>query len=107
MKKLLVVVAVLSVAGFAAWRQWFRPEQRACAKLDSLCGWSEKSDRCPEQLGQLRGSLQPAPRDRFDACMAEANSCAQASGCLLGANANALGGAVNDFLQGLGKAVGK
>lgn len=108
MKKFLVVVLLLGVGGYFAWRHFANPEKRSCAKLADLCGEKSKDiDKCAADMAEMRKSLGDEATRKFDACVSEAKTCAEGAGCMVGAGASALGDALNNFMKGMGKAAGK
>jgi hypothetical protein len=108
MKKLLVVAILLGGGGYYAYGRWFQPERRACAKMAELCG-SEKHDvdKCEADMKDMKKSLGDESARKFDACVADAKSCPEAAGCMLGAAGSGLGDAMNKFIQGVGKGITK
>ena len=108
MKKLLVVVVLLGAVGWVAWAKWLKPEHRACAKLSSLCGdKADATDKCENDLADMKKQLGDEVGRKFDACVAEAKSCPEAAGCFVGAGASGVGDMMNKFMQGLGKGITK
>ena len=45
--------------------------------------------------------------DKFDTCIAGAKSCGEGVGCAAGAGVSAAAGVLNDFMKGIGSALGK
>jgi hypothetical protein len=82
-------------------------DSAACAKMAALCSTSdEKVDtaECERKLADGRKLSGGANVQRSIACLAEAKTCAAATGCLAGG----LGmGAVGEFLKGLGSSLSK
>jgi len=108
MKKFLAFILIVGIGGYFAYRHFFVPEKRACAKLAELCGDEAKdSGKCADDLGQIRKQFGDEPIQKFDGCMSSATSCPEAAGCMMGAGASAVGDSMNKFLKGFGKAVGK
>jgi hypothetical protein len=105
MKKLLVAVAVLGVGGYFAWGYIMKPGRSACSKMAELCG--EKSDSCTGDLEDMRKNLGDEPLRKFDACVAEAKTCPEAAGCLVGAGASGVGDAMGKFLKGVSNGLKK
>jgi hypothetical protein len=107
MKKLLVV-AILLGGGYFAYAHWFKAERRACTRMAQLCGdKANQIDKCESDMKDLRKSLGDEVARKFDSCVADANSCPEAAGCMLGAGASGVGDAMNKFIQGVGKGITK
>jgi hypothetical protein len=112
MKKLLAVtlvgaavvggVVVASGASKAA-----TPEGKLCVRMADLCG-SEPSvkdlDQCVDGMKKLRKMSGDAAFERSEKCVAEANSCAAASGCMMG---GAGVGTLGQMMKGFGDALSK
>jgi hypothetical protein len=108
MKKLLIVVVLLGGVGWLAWAKLLKPEHSACAKMASLCG--DKGDstaKCENDLADMKKQLGDEVGRKFDACIADAKTCPEAAGCLVGAGASGVGDMMNKFMQGLGKGISK
>lgn len=108
MKTLFKLLLVLGVGAFLLYRFVLTtPEKRSCQKLIELCGEDTIAiDRCVGDVKELGHSSKTAV-DKFDTCMADAKSCVEGTGCLVGVGLNAAGHVVNDFLKGVGKALQK
>jgi hypothetical protein len=108
MKKLLAFLIVVGVGGFLVYRYILTSApERSCQRLASLCG--DKSggfDSCVRGVTEL-GKTNKGAASKFDACVAEAKSCGEGAGCLVGAGFSAAGGVLNDFMKGIGNAIGK
>jgi len=107
MKKLLVAVLLLG-GGWYAYAHYLQPEQRACVKMASLC--DDKSggvDQCEADLKDMRKAMGADTVRKFDACVADAKSCPEAAGCMLGAAGSGVGDMMNKFIQGVGKGIAK
>jgi hypothetical protein len=101
MKKLLVV-AVLVAIGAVVYVKVIRdkPAERVCEHLQKACGPSiaEKCDQKMEDVAKLYGDK---AMDKAVDCMDDANSCAEAVGCLVGAGA----GMVDEFKKGVERGI--
>src|SRR5689334_17780500 len=107
MKKLLAFVIVLGAAGFLVYRYVLTSAtERSCQRLATLCGQKAGVESCVRGMAEL-GKTNKEAAARFDTCVGEANSCAAAVGCGVGAGLSAAGGLVNDFIKGLEDAVKK
>jgi hypothetical protein len=106
MKK-LIVVALVAVVAFYSLRWIFSsPEKRACRRLASLCSMSSaETDKCVEDLGELRAQTSKQVAERAESCIADANSCAEGGGCLVGAGFSAMGDLFGQFARGLSGAL--
>ncbi len=79
----------------------------ACARLVDLCSTSDQkvdSSQCITQMADARKMAGAANVDRSEQCMADAKTCAAASGCLSGGVGM---GAMGEFLKGLGGALSR
>jgi len=105
----LVLLGALGAGGYYGWMHFVRPEARVCRKLESLCGSavSKEPDECTRSIADLRARIGEDGQQRLDSCMSDAQSCSAGMGCMAGAGLSGMGGAVQDFLKGLGKSVGK
>jgi hypothetical protein len=108
MKRLGVVILVVVAAG-VLWRwQMFSTEKRTCSRMAELCNAKAGDlDRCVTELSELRKRGGDEIANRLHACVHDAQSCAQSSGCLIGADVGAAGSAVGDFFKGIGDALKK
>jgi hypothetical protein len=108
MKKLLAFLIVVGAAGFLVWKFVLAPApQRSCARLAALCGQKTAAlEGCVRGMTELGNSNREAA-SKFDSCVGKAGSCLEGTGCLVGAGVSAAGGALNDFVKGIGNAIGK
>ena len=89
MKKLLAFVIVLGAAGFLVYRYVLTSAtERSCERLARLCGKTAPVESCVRGMTQLSKSNKDAA-SRFDACMADAKSCAAGVGCGVGSGLSA------------------
>jgi hypothetical protein len=80
------------------------PEKRACARVSSLCGLEpEAAGQCSQKLSELSRDLGKERLDKLATCVAEAQSCPEAGGCMAGVGLSALTDSAGKFLKGLGK----
>jgi hypothetical protein len=107
MRKLLLLL-IVAVGGFLIYRYVITtPEKRSCERLAELCGDKAMGiDKCVGDVTEL-GKTSKGAVARFDACVAEAKSCGEGAGCLVGAGFSAAGSMINDFVKGVGKALAK
>lgn len=113
MKKLILLLVVGVVVVFVAGYYFapdkmpaaLHPERRACQRVASLCG-SDSTTECVEAFGQLREHLGDEAMRKPIKCTMEAQSCAEAAGCVSGAGVNAAVKTVGDFFKGITKSVG-
>ncbi len=111
----LFLVVIFGAAAYGIYLYTMAPHQVVCARLVQLCELEDPSalDSCTDGLAQ--GSERDAESMRKAAdCAVEAESCAEVSGCIVGAGMN-MGikeitpllkqgeGLVDDFLKGVGK----
>ena len=105
MKKLLVLLAVATMAVAVYLFVLRSPEKRACLRVADLCGLEPtgaETQRCLQMLDSLKTSSPTAMAD-FATCSSEAKSCAGALGCASGAALHLGTGIVKDFLTGFSK----
>jgi hypothetical protein len=79
----------------------------ACAKLAELCSTSDKKvdvAECEKELADARKMSGAANVERSEQCLADAKTCAAASGCISGGVGM---GAMGEFLKGLGSAISR
>ncbi len=79
----------------------------ACAHLAELCSTSDQkvdTGECEKKLGDARKMSGAANVDRSEACLADAKTCAAASGCISGGIGM---GAAGEYLKGLGQALSR
>jgi len=114
MKQLLigVVLGALLVGGagvgYLAVQQAARdPGEQICAQLVELCEPDEAdaTAQCVAELGSFEG-WEPDDVDKLVTCVTDADGCAQASGCMVGANLKQSFGEVGQFFKGMGNALG-
>ena len=80
-------------------------DKASCARLADLCSTSDQkvdTDECEKKLADARKMSGPSNVDRSEVCLADAKSCAAASGCISGGIGM---GATGEFLKGLGSAL--
>ena len=107
MKKVGVVILVLIAAGIVLFR-YTSSERRTCVRIAELCNAkADDLNQCVNQLSDLRKRSGEEITNRLHSCVHDAQSCAQTSGCLIGANLGAAGSAVGDFFKGVGDALKK
>lgn len=112
MKKLLAFLVVIGVGGFLVYRYVITSaSERSCQRLASLCG--ERSgalEQCVRGVDQL-GKANKEAVSKFESCVGDAKSCQEGAGCMVGAvvgaGVGAAGQVINDFMKGLGNAIGK
>jgi hypothetical protein len=79
----------------------------ACTRLADLCSTSDQkvdANSCQKQLAEARKMAGPGNVERSEQCLADAKTCAAASGCLSGGVGM---GAMGEFLKGLGGALSR
>ena len=106
MKK-LVMVLVLGEAAYGGYR-WYRaraPEKHVCARLAELCGDKSDVDRCEHDFADLKNNASPETIAKLDQCVADAKSCAEGGGCVVGTGVNVFGDLVKQFGRGMGRAL--
>jgi len=105
MKRLLSIIVVLGLLGGGGWwvyAHFFSPaERRACAHYAALCNASAQEDNCHQALQKMRELAGDQALKMAANCIAEADNCMAANGCIVGAG---LGG-VGEFLKGVQKAL--
>jgi hypothetical protein len=105
MKRLLSIIVVLGLLGGGGWWVYahvFSPaEKRACAHYAALCNASAQEPSCQQALQKMRELAGDGAVKKAASCMAEADNCMAANGCIVGAG---LGG-VGEFFKGMQKAL--
>jgi hypothetical protein len=104
-KKLLVVL-VLAGLGVVVYAKVFRssPAEKTCAKLNDLCGGEKISaDECTDGFADARKKFGDEAADRAVSCVADANSCMEAVGCVVGAGMRSM----EQFQRGVERGLGK
>jgi hypothetical protein len=104
--KTLIILAALGAAGYWVYSTFFvRPETRACAKIDELCGkhLPEQQIKCEKAFAKLKDLGDGERVVKAAECVAKSETCAAAAGCVFGAGM----GAVDDFLKGIKKVMGR
>ncbi len=96
---------LLAVALLALTLSGCKTTPRSCEKMKALCG--TELDNCTSARDSVKEKFGSEALDKFDACYLEANSCAEANGCLAGAAFNATADAAKSFLNGLEKELDK
>jgi hypothetical protein len=108
MKKALAVVAVLAITGGAAYALGHDPPRAACLKMADLCGVENGTpddlSECVAEIKQWRKIAGDDVTDKGLACVNEAKTCGEATGCVAGAGFKGAQGVLNEFLKGFGKA---
>jgi hypothetical protein len=109
MKKLLVVLLLVGAGSFLVYRYALgSPEKRSCARLAQLCGMkADEEKKCVSDLAEMSQKLGADPYSKFNSCVADANSCPAGIGCYAGVGMRAIGDAMGQFMDGLGKALQK
>jgi len=104
-KKLLVVLVLAGLA-VVVYAKVFRssPAEKTCAKIDDLCG-GEKIEpaECRDGIADARKKFGDEPVDRAISCVADANSCMEAVGCIMGAGMRSM----EQFQRGVERGLGK
>jgi hypothetical protein len=109
MKKLLVLVVVLAIAGAAAGWLLLRstPERSVCTRTWELCGVGEgkleELERCVQDVEKLRQKSDDETFKRTVKCVEQANTCPGAMGCLAGGAFDDAKRAFGDFVEGFKK----
>jgi hypothetical protein len=108
MKKLLALLLVLGAAGFLVYRYVLTSApERSCERLATLCGQKDlRLEGCVRGMSEL-GKTNKEAASKFETCVSDAKTCGEGAGCLVGAGLNAAGGVLNDFIKGIGHAIGK
>ena len=108
MKKVAAGILLVGlVAGGAAYAIVNTPERAVCVKMGELCdvqGGYQDLDACVKQVEELEKVVGKEPVEKAAACVAEANSCVEGSGCLAGAGYSAMPKLMNDFFKGFNRA---
>jgi hypothetical protein len=104
---LVPATATAPVAASATGATQASSDQAACTRIADLCSTSgEKVDvpQCETKLSDSRKLSGAGNVDRSETCIAEAKTCAAATGCISGG----IGvGALGEFLKGVGSSLSK
>jgi hypothetical protein len=106
MKKTLVAVLIVAVAGLVAFLLTRSPERAACARIADLCGMTggrQELGACVDDLEKLRKLAGDEAMNKGLSCVDHATSCSEATVCVAGTGLKGLGNAVKGFFEGLGK----
>lgn len=111
MKKLLVVL-VLAGLGVVVYAKVFRqtPAERTCSKLVDLCAvqgqGKDKLDmgECRDGFAEARKMFGDDVVDRAVSCVADASSCMEAVGCVMGAGMRSFDQLQRGMERGFGSA---
>jgi hypothetical protein len=106
MKRAVLAVLVLTLAGLVAFLVTRSPERAACARLADLCGVTgggRELGACVDDLHKLRKLAGDETMDKGLACVDHATSCPEATVCMAGPGLKGVGHAVKSFFEGLGK----
>jgi hypothetical protein len=107
MKKLLAFLVIVGVGGFLVYRFVITSaSERSCQRLASLCGKTTGYEQCVSGLAEL-GKTNAQTVSTFESCVSRAKTCSEGAGCLVGAGVGAATGVLNDFIKGVGSALGK
>jgi hypothetical protein len=104
--KRLFFLLLLAGAGYLVYRYYItRAEGASCHRLAELCGHKgSEIDKCVDDVREL-GKANKEAVAKFNSCVADAKSCGEGAGCLVGAGFGAAGKMFEDFLKGVGKAL--
>ena len=108
MKKLLVVLVLAGLA-VVVYAKVFRssPAEKTCAKLEDLCGGENgetiEPGECRDGFAEARKMFGDDAVDRAVSCVADANSCMEAVGCVMGAGMRSFDQLQKGMERGLGK----
>jgi hypothetical protein len=110
MNKLLVLVLLGGAGAGAYWWKYQRPvEKRVCARLESLCRDDEHDSddraRCEKDMADLQRTASPETMQHLDRCLADAKSCVEGGGCIVGTGISVAGDALSDFGRGVSHAL--
>jgi hypothetical protein len=107
--KLIGTLVALALIGAGAYFVYTKvmnpPEKRTCKRLAELCAGGAKDrgeERCAESLAQMRKQAGDEAFNRGAECVARAQSCVTAVGCMVGANLRSLGGFLDGLAEGMG-----
>ena len=101
----LILLAAVGVVAYYYYNQ-AHPEVAACSRVASLCADADARGSCDRAFGAIL-KAGPEAAQGSARCVSEAQSCAAATGCLVGGVGGAAAGAAGEFLKGLGKSLEK
>ncbi len=104
MKKVVIALVVLGViGGGVAWAVTRTPERRLCIRMGDLCGVEgdlSDFDTCVQELEKLEKLVGEEPVESAAECVDKADSCVEATGCVVGAGVKAGPKLMQEFLEG-------
>ena len=110
--KTLLLLAIVALIAFVVFTNVGPISQRVqdaktCERLETLCSRGGESqepseDDCEDELTQLRVNVGNEPVERAGVCIASAQSCIEATGCIAGASVGVLKGFFSGFERALG-----
>jgi hypothetical protein len=112
MNKLFVLLLLAAAAFGVYWWKYQRPvEKRVCARLEALCGNDDDGDardraRCEKDFAELQRTASPETMKRLDECLADAKSCVEGGGCVVGTGLSVAGDVFQQFGRGVSHALG-
>jgi hypothetical protein len=105
----VVLLSLVAFAGYGAYALLLRPTKPdPCRRLAELCGLTLGPDRGadgPDACHRMYEALDLDESRRVAACISEAKSCGEATGCTIGAAVKAGADVAKGFLGGLHKAM--
>ena len=81
-------------------------DRTVCTRMETLCGHDQNHspEQCARDMGELRRNMGAQAVQGTADCVAQAQSCAAAGGCIAGGALRGVGG---QFLQGFGTALSR
>jgi hypothetical protein len=106
--KTLLLLSLAALAGYGVYAFLLhRSESDPCPRLAELCGMERKGgapDTCQRMVAALK-QANVEESERMAACISEARSCSEATGCTVGAALKTGADVAKGFLGGLQKAM--
>lgn len=104
MKKVVAgVIALGIIGGGVAWAVTRTPERRLCVRMGELCGVEgdfKDYEQCVDGIERLEKIAGEEPIESAADCVDRADTCAQATGCIVGAGYKAMPKLLQEFTEG-------
>ena len=101
--KFILLLLALALGAYAYWSLvYIHPHAAACRHFATLCGDGSRS-HCDDTFDGLAQTLPAEELKKSAECLAKAETCPQAAGCLAGGAGKAGLKAASEFFKGLGE----
>ena len=104
MKKIIAGLVVVGiVGGGVAWAVTRTPERRLCVRMGELCGANgdfKDYEACVDGIEELGRVVGDKPVENAAECVDKADSCVEATGCIVGVGYKAVPKLLKEFVEG-------